>query len=303
MIIQEQQNQGWGDAIIDSLSQDLRQAFPDNKGFSRGNLYRMRIVHLSYKDESKFVAQLVRQIPWGHNIVIVEKVKDSQARIYYLRAAIENGWSRNVLVHQIETDAYSRHVLTKKTTNFTDALPIPLGDQANEMLKDPYIFDFIKLEDEAKEAEVERSLIIRLRDFLMELGKGFAFLGSQYRVEVGGEEFFIDLLFFHRGLRCLVALELKTGKFKPEYAGKMNFYLNALDDLVRMPAENPSIGIILCKSKNKAVAEYALRGVEKPIGVSEYQLTRKLPQDLQQQLPTVTELEEHLKLKISEHEQ
>jgi len=299
LIVERQQQHGWGDAVIDRLSQDLRRELPDNKGFSRANLFRMRMFYLSYKDSGEFVAQLVRQIPWGHNIVIWEKVKDSKAREYYLRACIENGWSRNVLVHQIETDAYARHALAAKTTTYLTTLPAPLGEQAEEMLKDPYVFDFVTLESEAKEMDVERALLQGMRDFLLELGKGFAFLGSQYRIEVGGEEFFINLLFFHRGLRCLVALELKTGDFKPEYAGKMHFYLNALDDLVRLPDENPSIGIILCKGKNKVVAEYALRGLTKPIGVAEYRLTQQLPQELQKQLPSVTELEQQLQIEDS----
>jgi predicted nuclease of restriction endonuclease-like (RecB) superfamily len=254
----------------------------------------MKRFFLTYKDAAQFVQQAAAQIPWWHNVVILEKVKDQKAREYYLRACIENGWSRNILVHQIETDAYARHAMSKKTTTFAETLPAPIGDQAEEMLKDPYVFDFVTLEETAKETEVERALLARLRDFLLELGKGFAFLGSQYRIEVGGEEFFIDLLFFHRALHCLVAIELKAGDFKPEYAGKMNFYLNALDDLVRLPEENPSIGLILCKGKNKVVAEYALKGMGKPIGMSEYRLMRQLPKGLQEQLPSVTELEQHL---------
>lgn len=294
MIVERQQKHGWGDAVIDRISQDLRREFPENKGFSRRNLYRMRIFYLAYRESGEFVPQVVAQIPWGQNIVILEKVKSLQAREYYLRAVIENGWSRNVLVHQIETGAHERHKATAKTTNFKKTLPLPLGEQAEEMLKDPYVFDFITLDESAKELEIERALIARLRDFLLELGKGFAFLGSQYRLEVGGEEFFVNLLFFHRYLRCLVAVELKTSAFKPEHAGKMNFYLNALDDLVRLPHENPTIGIILCKSKNKVVAEYALKGIDKPIGVAAYQLTRQLPKELQKQLPSVSELERQL---------
>jgi predicted nuclease of restriction endonuclease-like (RecB) superfamily len=255
----------------------------------------MRQFYLTYKGVGKFVQQLAGQIPWWHNVVIFSQVKDPKAREYYLRASVENGWSRNVLVHQIETDAYTRHALVAKTTSFATTLPVPLGEQAEEMLKDPYVFDFVTLDETAKELEVERALLARLRDFLLELGKGFAFLGSQYRIEVGGEEFFINLLFFHRFLRCLVAIELKTSDFKPEYAGKMNFYLNALDDFVRLPHENPTIGIILCKSKNKVVAEYALKGMAKPIGVSDYTLTRQLPKELQKQLPSVAELEQQLK--------
>lgn len=295
MIVERQQQHGWGDAIIDRLSRDLRRAFPDNTGFSRANLFRMRAFYLAYKDADEFVAQLARQIPWWHNVVIMEKVKDRRAREYYLRACAENGWSRNVLVHQIDTDAYARHALAKKTTTFPQTLPAPLGEQAVEMLKDPYVLDFIGLEETAKETQIEKALIARLRDFLLELGTGFAYLGSQYRIEVGGDEFFVDLLFFHRGLRCLVAIELKAGDFKPEYAGKMNFYLNALDDFVRLPDENPSIGIILCRSKNRVIAEYALRGLAKPMSVTEYRLTRQLPKELQKQLPSVRELEQQLK--------
>lgn len=183
----------------------------------------------------------------------------------------------------------------KKTTSFPRTLPAPLGEQAEELLKDPYVLDFIGLEETAKETQIEKALIARLRDFLLELGTGFTYLGSQYRIEVGNEEFFIDLLFFHRGLRCLVAIELKAGEFKPEYAGKMNFYLNVLDDFVRLPDENPSIGIILCRGKNRVVAEYALQGLAKPMGVTEYRLTRQLPKELQKQLPSVKELEQQLK--------
>ncbi|MBI4530671.1 MAG: DUF1016 domain-containing protein [Candidatus Latescibacteria bacterium] len=294
MIVERQQQHGWGDAVIDRLSRDLRREFPDNKGFSRRNVYRMRMLYLAHKESGEFVPQLVAQIPWGHNIVILEKVKDQAAREYYLLACIENGWSRNVLVHQIETDAYARHALAPKITTFRNTLPEPLGEQAEEMLKDPYVFDFITLEETAKESEIERALLMRLRDFLLELGKGFAFLGSQYRIEVGGEEFFIDLLFFHRSLRCLVAIELKAGDFKPEYAGKMNFYLNVLDDTVRLPDEHPTMGLILCKGKNTVVAEYALKGMAKPMGVATYQLTRQLPAEFQDHLPSVAELEQHL---------
>jgi predicted nuclease of restriction endonuclease-like (RecB) superfamily len=295
MIVERQQQHGWGDAVIDRLSQDLRREFPDNTGFSRSNLFYMRQFYLTYKDADQIVQQLAGQIPWWHNVVIFSRVKDPPAREYYLRASLKNGWSRNVLAHQIDTDAYARHALAKKTTSFAATLPAPLGEQAEELLKDPYVLDFIGLEETAKETQIEKALIARLRDFLLELGKGFAFLGSQYRVEVGGEEFFINLLFFHRGLRCLVAIELKADDFKPEYAGKMNFYLSVLDDFVRLPDENPAIGIILCRGKNKVVAEYALRGLTKPMGVAEYRLTRHLSKELQKQLPSVTELEQQLK--------
>jgi predicted nuclease of restriction endonuclease-like (RecB) superfamily len=294
MIVERQQQHGWGDAVIDRLSRDLRRAFPENKGFSRPNLYRMRMFYLAYQGSSEFVSQLARQIPWWHNIVILEQVKDPQSREYYLRACAEHGWSRAVLVHQIETDAYSRHALSTKTTTFRETLPAPLGEQAEEMLKDPYVFDFITLDEAAKEIEIERALLQRLRDFLLELGRGFAFLGSQYRLEVGGKEYFLDLLFYHRLLRSLVVIDLKVGEFEPEMAGKMNFYLNVLDAQVKLPEENPTIGIILCKGKNRTVAEYALRGIGSPIGVAGYQLTQQLPRELQQALPSIAELEEHL---------
>jgi predicted nuclease of restriction endonuclease-like (RecB) superfamily len=300
LIVERQQRHGWGDGVIDTLSRDLRRTFPEYTGFSRRNLYRMRMLYLAYRETGEIVPQAVAQIPWGHNLVLLEKVKEVAPREYYLRACIENGWSRNVLVHQIETDAYARQVLPAKTTTFTDTLPAPLGQQAEELLKDPYVFDFVTLEETAKEAEIERALLARLRDFLLELGKGFTFLGNQYRLEVGGEDYSVDLLFFHRGLRCLVAIDLKIGDFQPEHAGKMHFYLNVLDDQVRMPDENPSIGIILCKGKNRTVVEYALKGLTRPMGVAQYQLTRQLPSELQGQLPSAAELEESILLQTDE---
>ncbi|MBI3920046.1 MAG: DUF1016 domain-containing protein [Armatimonadetes bacterium] len=294
MIVERQQTHGWGNAVIDRVSQDLRRAFPDSKGFSRRNLYLMREFHLSYREAGEFVQQLAAQIPWWHNVLIFSRVKDPAGRTYYLRACLQHGWSRNVLLHQIETDAYSRHALAPKTTSFQETLPAPLGEQADEMLKDPYIFDFVTLEEAARETDLERALLNRLRDFLLELGGGFAFLGSQYPLEAGGKEYFLDLLFYHRLLRCLVAVELKVGEFEPEMAGKMNFYLNVLDDKVRLADENPSIGVILCTNKNTVVAEYALRRSGAPVGVSEYQVTRRLPKELQDALPSASQLEREL---------
>ncbi len=294
MIVERQQEYGWGNAVIDRLSQDLRREFPDSKGFSRRNLYLMREFFLAYRDEIEFVQQVAAQIPWWHNVLIFSRVKDPASRTYYLQACLTHGWSRNVLIHQIETDAYGRQALATKTTSFREALPAPLGEQAEEMLKDPYIFDFITIAEGAKETELERALLARLRDFLLELGSGFTFLGSQYPLGAGGKEYFLDLLFYHRILRCLVAIDLKVGEFEPEMAGKMNFYLNLLDDQVRLEAENPSIGVILCTNKNNVVAEYALRRSGAPIGVSEYQVTRRLPKELQNALPSARELEKEL---------
>ena len=238
------------------------------------------------------VPEIVASIPWGHNVVLFEKVKDPAERIWYIQQTIEHGWSRNVLVHQIESGLYHRK--GKAITNFDRTLPAPQSDLAQEVLKDPYVFDFLGLTEDIRERELERQLIARIRDFLLELGVGFAFVGSQVHLEVGGEDFYLDLLFYHLKLRCYVVIELKTGEFKPEYAGKMNFYLSAVDDLLRHPDDKPSIGIILCKSKNKVIVEYALRDTTKPISVSSYRLTRALPEEFKESLPGVEELEREL---------
>ncbi len=277
--------------MIDRLAQDLRREFPDMKGFSARNLKYMRAFAEAYPDK-EFVQQPVAQIPWGHNVRTLDYVKDPAERIWYIRQTIEHGWSRNVLVHQIESGLYHRK--GKAITNFDRTLPAPQSDLAREVLKDPYVFDFLGLTEDIRERELERQLIARIRDFLLELGVGFAFVGSQVHLEVGGEDFYLDLLFYHLKLRCYVVIELKTGEFKPEYAGKMNFYLSAVDDLFRHPDDRPSIGIILCKSKNKVIVEYALRDTTKPIGVSSYRLTRALPEELKESLPSVEELEREL---------
>lgn len=290
-IVERQEGAGWGDEVLERLSRDLKHEFPEMQGFSRANLYRMRAFFLSYRDAGEFVAQLVRQIPWGHNLVIFEKLKDLEERSWYARQTFEHGWSRNVLVHQIETGLYQRQVRAEKTSNFPFTLPPPQSDLVLQTLKDPYVFDFLSLGQEAQEREIEKALVEKLRDFLLELGAGFAFLGSQYHLEVGGQDFYIDLLFYQHRLRCLVAIELKVGDFEPAYAGQMNFYLSALDDLVRHAEDRPSVGIILCKGKNRTVAEYALRDAGKPIGVSSYKMTGRLPADLARALPSPQELE------------
>lgn len=289
-ILRQQQKLRWGAKVIDRLAKDLHREFPEVKGFSPRNLKYMRAFAETYPDE-QFVQQVVAQVPWGHNVRILDYVKDPAEREWYIRQTIQNGWSRAVLVHQIETDLYHRQVKAEKTTNFPATLPPPQSDLVQQTLKDPYIFDFITLGKEAQERELERALVEKIKDFLLELGVGFAFMGSQYHLEVGSQDFYIDLLFYQLRLRCLVAIDLKMEDFKPEFAGKMNFYLSALDEQVRHPDDQPSVGIILCKGKNKTIAEYALRDVSKPIGVADYRLTTKLPKDLAKELPAPKDLE------------
>ncbi|MBI1928516.1 DUF1016 domain-containing protein [Candidatus Poribacteria bacterium] len=290
-IVERQERAGWGDAVVEQLAKDLRHEFPEMKGFSRSKVFAMRQLYLTYRDSGEFVPQLVGQIPWGHNLAIIAKVKAPAEREWYLRQTIENGWSRAVLVHQIETNLYRRQVKAEKVTNFPITLPPPQSDLVQQTLKDPYIFDFLTLGKEAQERDLERALVEKIKDFLLELGVGFALMGSQYHLEVGEQDFYIDLLFYHHRLRCLVAIDLKMGDFEPAFTGTMNFYLSALDDLVRHPDDQPSVGIILCKGKNRTVAEYALRDMNKPIGVSEYRLTEELPKDLAKGLPDPHELE------------
>lgn len=236
--------------------------------------------------------QVAAQIPWFHNCILIDKIKDAVKRKWYIRQTIEHGWSRNILVQQIESGLYQRK--GKAVTNFDRTLPAPQSDLAKETLKDPYIFDFLTIGEEVHERNLENQLVQNITKFLLELGIGFSYVGRQYNIEVGGQDYFIDLLFYHLRLRCFVAVELKIGEFRPEYAGKINFYLSALDDLVKTQQDNPSIGIILCKTKNKIVAEYALRDMIKPIGVSEYKLTEAIPEELKSSLPTIEELETEL---------
>lgn len=289
-ILYHQGKKGWGAKVIDRLAEDLRHEFPEMKGFSTRNLKYMRAFAQAYPDE-QFVQQAAAQIPWYHNCSILDKIKDRKEREWYIQQTIENGWSRAVLVHQIETDLYNRQVSVEKSTNFSAALPLPQSDLVQQTLKDPYVFDFFALKKKAKERDLERALHNKIRDFLLELGAGFAYMGNQYHLEVDGRDFYIDMLFYHHRLRCLVAIELKMEDFRPEFAGKMNFYLSAIDDLVRHPDDHPSVGIILCKGKGKNIAEYALRDMSKPIGISEYRLTNKLPKDLAKQLPKTSDLQ------------
>ncbi|MDQ2099224.1 MAG: PDDEXK nuclease domain-containing protein [Tychonema bourrellyi B0820] len=290
-ILNRQQQQGWGTKVIDNLATDLRTAFPEMKGFSSRNLKYMRSFAETYPDE-QFVQEVLAQITWYHNIALMEKLKSSEERLWYARQTIEQGWSRNVLVHQIESGLYRRQ--GKADTNFSRTLPNPQSELAQQLLKDPYNFDFISLSQEAQERELEKALIDRIRDFLLELGVGFAFVGSQYHLEVEGEDFYIDLLFYHLHLRCFVVIDLKVEAFKPEFSGKMSFYVSAVDDLLKHRDDMPTIGMILCKNKKQKIVEYALRDLNKPIGISTYQLREALPEQLQGSLPTVEQLEAEL---------
>ncbi len=298
-ILQRQREQGWGAKVIDRLSADLGQAFSEMKGFSPRNLKYMRAFAEAWPEE-QFVQAALAQITWYHNIAIVEKLSDRQEREWYISKTIENGWSRNILVLQIESRLYHRQ--GKALTNFDRTLPPLQSDLAQQLLKDPYNFDFLTLGNDAHERDLERGLLNHVRDFLLELGKGFAFVGSQYRLDVGGEEFFLDLLFYQLHLRSFLVIDLKWRSFKPEDAGKMSFYLSAVDDLLRHAGDQPSIGLILCKTKNKIVAEYALRDTNKPIGISEFRLTEILPEELQGSLPTIEELEAGLSVIAMESE-
>ncbi len=291
-ILAKQKELGWGAKVVEQISLDLRLEFPAMKGFSRTNLLYMRLFAGAYPDEL-IVQQAVGRIPWGHIVRILDKVKIPTEREFYIAKTIENGWSRNVLEIQIETGLFLRQ--GKAITNFELTLPKPQSDLAQQLLKSPYNFDFLGLSDEAHERDIEAAMMRHIRDYLLELGTGFAFVGSQYRLDVGGEEFFVDQLFYHLKLRSYFVLELKAGKFKPEYLGKLNFYLSAIDDMLREDGDNLSVGLILCRGENQTVVEYALRDMSKPIGISSFELTKILPENLRGNLPTIEEIEAELK--------
>lgn len=282
LIVTRQQGETWGKSVVGTLSQDLKTEFPGISGFSAANLWRMKLFYETYVNNEK-LAPLVREIGWTHNLVIMEKCKEDLEREFYLRMTRKFGWTKNVLIHQIENQTYEKTLLNQ--TNFEQTLPENIRNQAKLAVKDEYTFDFLELGDEHSERQLEQAILAKVEPFLQEMGGMFAFVGSQYRLEIDDEEYFIDLLLYHRRLKCLVAVELKIGKFLPEYVGKMQFYLAALDDKVRLLDENPSVGIILCKSKNKTIVEYALRESNKPIGVASYQIVSTVPQELKEQLP------------------
>ena len=290
-ILERQGREGWGMKVIERFSQDLRNAFPEMKGFSRANLLYMRAFAEAWPDP-QIVQQAVGQLPWGHNLLLLSKLKTSDLRLAYATRPIELGWSRAVLLHPIERRLLERE--GQATTNFDLRLPSPSSDLAREALKDPYLFDFLGVGDEANERAIETALVDHITRFLLELGAGFAYVGRQVPLEVGGEDFFIDLLFYHLKLRCYVVIELKATAFKPDHAGQLSFYLSAVDAQMKGEHDAPTIGMILCKSKNKVIAEYALRNINQPIGVAEYQLTESLPEDLQSSLPSIEAIEKAL---------
>lgn len=309
IIADRQRREGWGAAVIPRLALKLKNELPDLKGFSERNIKLM--VQLASEYPHAFpapdsigqppVAQLpsdpegqlpVAQVPWAHNVLLMQKVKDLAVRRWYMGQALANGWSRNVLALQIDARAHARH--GKAVSNFADLLPAPQSDLAQQTLKDPYIFDFLTLTEPFQERELETELVRHLEKFLLELGQGFAFVGRQYRLDVGDEDFYIDLLFYHLRLRAFVVIDLKKGKFKPEYAGKLNFYCNVVNDRLKHPTDAPTIGLILCQTRDRLLAEYSFAGIDKPIGISTYELTRALPARLQSALPTVEEIEAEL---------
>ncbi len=292
-IITKQEALGWGKSVVEQMSRDLITEFGEKSGYSTQNLWYMRQFYITYK-ESPNLQQLVGEIPWGSNILIFSKCKDKKSQEYYIKSTIEFGWNRNVLTHHIKTNLFDRDKKEDKSNNFEIALPSHLSELAIDIVKSEYNLEFLEVSNDIHERQVENALIENIKRFLLELGYGFSFVGNQYKLILGENEYFIDLLFFHRKLNALVAVELKVGKFKPEYAGKMNFYLNILNDKVKMPHENPSIGIILCSDKDGLEVEYALQNVIQPMGVSTYTVKKELPTEFKNILPTQEELKKEL---------
>jgi predicted nuclease of restriction endonuclease-like (RecB) superfamily len=299
-ILERQRLEGWGSKVIQRLAKDLKQEFPDVRGFSPSNLKYMKAFAEAYP-EGEIGQQLAGQIPWFHNCVLIEKVKDPEERVWYIQKTIENGWSRNVLVMQIESRLFERQ--GGAITNFERTLPSPQSDLAKQTIKDPYNFDFLTISENAHERALERGLLGHIRDFLMELGLGFSFLGSQYPIIVSEKEYRLDLLFYHVQLHCYVIIDLKMREFIPEFSGKMSFYIAAVDNMLRTDRDEPTIGIILCKEKDKTTVEFALQGNQQPIGVSTFQTQAQLPPDLRSKLPTAKQLETELSTAISEIEE
>ena len=278
----------WGNKFLNNLSSEILNEFPTSKGFSVRNLQNMVKFYREYP-EIEIVQTVAAQIPWSHNLEIL-KVKSKEQRLWYINKTIENGWSKNILAHQIDTNIYARQIEQKKISNFSTNLPTLQSELALETMKDPYVFDFIELKEDAQEKDLEEALIKNITKVLLELGKGFAYVGHQYHLEVAGEDYYIDLLFYNIKLKCYVVIELKVGEFKPEYAGKLSFYLTAIDEQVKETNDNPTIGLLLCRSKNNVIAEYTLRDMNKPMGVSEYRIKDYLPENLQKELPSIEEL-------------
>ncbi len=311
-IVEKQKNTQWGDGFLTQMSKDLQEEFPDMKGFSKRNLELMRQWYLFWQNgdtiakqavaqleerqqpvsQLMIAKQIATQIPWGHNLLIVSKIKSHEAALFYVQKTIENNWSRAVLTHQIEGNLFGRE--GKALTNFSVSLPAPQSDLARQTLKDPYLFDFLAIREKHDEKELEDALVNQVTKFLLELGAGFSFIGRQYKICVDDDEFYIDLLFYHVKLHCYVVVELKAASFKPEFAGKLNFYVSAVDGMLKTEHDNPTVGILICKSKKKTVVEYSLKDIQKPIGVSEYQITQFLPDTLRSAIPSIEEIEAEL---------
>ena len=322
MIAERQQQEGWGAGVIPRLARDLHNELPEVKGFSERNIKRMLAFHRAYPvrpDRPAIVPQPVAQldeseqaslpaaeihtidsllwnVPWGHHAILMEQVKDQAIRLWYMQQVVMYGWSRETLASMIKRHAHLRQ--GKAVTNFAVRLPLPQSELAAEALKDPYIFDFLTLQEPFHERELETGLVRHIEKFLLELGQGFAFAGRQYHLNVGEDDFYIDLLFYHLRLRCFVVIDLKRGKFKPEFAGKMNFYCSVVDDVLKHTTDQPTIGLILCQTKDRIVAEYALRDINKPIGVADYEFTRALPAELASSLPSIEEIEAELQTNL-----
>ncbi|HSJ67851.1 MAG TPA: PDDEXK nuclease domain-containing protein [Anditalea sp.] len=288
-ISEKQMERGWSAGVIPKLAKDLKRELPDLKGYSERNLGRMLAFYREYPDKT-ILPQLVAKLPWGHNILLIEKIKQKELRFWYAEQCIENNWSRDVLDTQIKSNLFER--MGKSVNNFNSTLPEPLSDLANQTLKDPYIFDFLALDFQFREHDIEKQLVKHITQFLLELGKGFAYIGNQFHMAVGDSDYYLDLLFYHTKLKCYVVIELKNTKFIPEYTGKLNFYLSAVDSLIKEPSDNPTIGILLCKDKSNIEVEFALRDMNKPMGVSEVKLVDNLPENLKSSLPTIEEIEE-----------
>ncbi len=293
LIVESQAEQGWGKSIVDTLSKDINKTIDGVKGYSPQNLWNMRQFYLEYKENSELL-ELAMQVPWGQNLLVIHKVKEEERRKYYLRSTIELGWSRAVLLNQIKAKAYEHHLGNDKQNNFQQTLPAHLSEQAVEALKSEYNLDFLGITQPVLERELENRLIANIKDLLMELGYGFCFIGNQYRLKLNDKEYFVDLLFYHRILKCLVVVDLKVVEFEPEFAGKMNFYLELLDEQAKQEDDNPTIGIILCPEKDDIEVEYALRTSSKPIGVAEYKLTHDLPEKFKGKIPTAEEIKKLL---------
>ncbi|PHS36838.1 MAG: hypothetical protein COB07_11975 [Sulfurovum sp.] len=300
MIDKRQKELGWGAKVIDKLSRDISKEFPEMKSFSTRNMKRMLRFYKEYSDESSKVPLPVAQIPWTHNIILIEKIKDKKLRYWYIQKVLENGWSKDVMSLMIKSEVHKRE--GSLVSNFQNVLPSNESDLVQQSFKDPYRFDFLTITEPFRERELENSLIKNMEKFLIELGSGFAFVGRQYKLEVGDDDFYIDLLFYHLKLRCFIVVELKKGKFKPEYSGQVNFYCSAIDSVLAQESDNATIGLILCQEKNEIVAEYSLRNMSQPIGISQYALLEVLPKEFESSLPSIEMIENELANSLKEED-